>query len=106
MREIVCGPGSPLEGLAALLPARSERNRGVKHLTALAGLALCAVLLALATGWWAFLVVPAYLVAVALMALLTHGSALRWPLRLLLGVGLPAASLGLIVWLVRLVAGV
>lgn len=105
MREIVCGPRSPLEGLAGLLSPSGDRAAGVTRLAALAGLVICAALLGLASGWWAFLVVPAYLIAVVVMILATQPSPLPRPTRLLLGIGLPALSLGLIVWLVRLLAG-
>ncbi len=105
MREIVCGPRSPLGGLAGLLSSSGEGTAGVRRVAALAGLVLCAALLGLASGGWALLVIPAYLIAVVVLFLATQASSLAPPARLLLGIGLPAVSLGLVVWLVRLLAG-
>lgn len=102
MREFVCGPGLPSGGLSGLLPARGEPVHLVRRLATFALLIACSVLITAATGWWALLTVPAYLIGVIAMTLVTAGSSLPFAARLLVAVGVPAVSIGVPIALLKL----
>ena len=94
--DLVCGP-SPIEGLSNAWSDGANGATRIWWVVAAILLIVCTVLLALATGWWALLAVPAYLVSVAATTLVTARSALHLPVRLLIAIGLPTLSMFIVV---------